>query len=201
METDGPDGKTDPFSRSNGPHSSWSGQANQPIYKVKWSPEQVNPPFSRFFVCYIVYGFLVILNSNVIFVENFHGRSLKPYLLSQLVSTGKLAHFKSQTIPKVVHEFLVIQNSNMIFAKKFHGRPLKPHLWSHFIPTGKSTHFQGQKRPRASKPPVFLISHVHSLWIFGDLEFRILEFLVIQNSDVIFAEFFHGRPLRSSSLS
>ncbi|KAG5582358.1 hypothetical protein H5410_052985 [Solanum commersonii] len=46
-------------------------------------------------------SFLVIQNSEVIFAEIFHRRSLRPVLWSQFALTAKTAHFHGQTIPGV----------------------------------------------------------------------------------------------------
>ena len=56
------------------------------------------PPFFRF-LCAIVHGFLVIQNSNFIFVEIFCGRLLKRQLWRNLALTAKTANFQGQTSP------------------------------------------------------------------------------------------------------
>ncbi|KAG5591689.1 hypothetical protein H5410_042203 [Solanum commersonii] len=91
---------------------------------------------------------------------------------------------------------------------------------------GKPTYFKGQMIPEQVNPSLCQIFVCYCPWIFVDLEFRrdfcqkiswtsiktlVIElvgpdgktnpfsshrFLVIQNSNVIFAEIFHGRPLR-----
>jgi len=43
---------------------------------------------------------LVIGNSDFIFAKILSGRSLRPYLWSQLALTAKMTHFQCQTIPR-----------------------------------------------------------------------------------------------------
>ncbi|KAG5628344.1 hypothetical protein H5410_000061 [Solanum commersonii] len=82
--------------------------------------------------------------------------------------------------------FKVIRKSDLIFAKILPGRPLRPYLWSKFALTAKIPHFQGQTIPGECKPtllPIFICYSSPS-------------FLVIQNSDLIFAKIIPGRPLK-----
>jgi len=44
-------------------------------------------------------SFLVIRNYDLIFARILHGRTLRPYLWSQLAVTAKTDHFQGQTIP------------------------------------------------------------------------------------------------------
>jgi len=83
-------------------------------------------------------------------------------------------------------DFLVIQNFDLIFAKILRGRPLRPYLWGLFALTAKTAHFKGQTIPRDGKPPLLPIFICYSS----------PSFLVIWNSDFIFAKILPGRPLR-----
>ncbi|KAG5591696.1 hypothetical protein H5410_042210 [Solanum commersonii] len=117
----GPDGKIDPFSMSNEPRAckppilsifrtsvktlviepvrfdDWSRRANQPIFKVEQTLEQL-----------VSTGKLA----------HFKSQTSLEQLLSKLVLMGKPAHFKGQTIQE--------QNYNVILAKIFHKRLLRP---------------------------------------------------------------------------
>ncbi|KAG5588869.1 hypothetical protein H5410_039383 [Solanum commersonii] len=177
MESVGPHGQNDPFSRSNEPRAeitygaSWSSRPKWPILKGQTDPRAGKPPI------------LPIFNFDIIFAKILPGRPLRPYLWSQLTLTAKTAHFQGQKRPragpylrsphgqnvpfsrskepykgkppnllifvcKSMH-FLVIQNSDLIFTKILPRHPLIPYLQSHLSLTAKTTHFQGQKRPRA----------------------------------------------------
>jgi len=83
-------------------------------------------------------------------------------------------------------DFLVLWNSEHIFAKIIPARPLRPYLWSQLALTAKTSHFQGQTIPRVGKPPLLLIFICYSS----------PSFLVIRNSDLIFAKILPGRPFR-----
>lgn len=74
--------------------------------------------------------------------------------------------------------FWVIQIPDAIVL---HGHLLRPNLWGQFVITKKMINFQGQTSLRAGKSiilPIFTI------------------FLVIQNSEIIFAKNLYGHPLR-----
>ncbi|KAG5576411.1 hypothetical protein H5410_056545 [Solanum commersonii] len=144
MELIRPDSQINPFSRSNVPRVSkplvlpifvyynigqdlsfgvgWSRWVNRPIFKVKLSPERVNPIFCRFLCA-------------------------SPWIVwSSIFSTSFLPKVFVEVRPDLNYgsmDPLVIWISDVIFAKKFHGRPSRPQLWSRLIPMGKPTHFQG----------------------------------------------------------
>ena len=91
-------------------------------------------------------------------------------------------------------DFLVLWNSDHIFAKIIPARPLRPYLWSQLALTAKTSHFQGQTIPRVGKPPLLLIFICYSS----------PSFLVIRNSDLIFAKILPGllfRPYLWSQLA
>ncbi|KAG5591685.1 hypothetical protein H5410_042199 [Solanum commersonii] len=135
IEPVGPDGKIDPFSslsqRTNQPifkvkrAPNWFRRANRPIFKVKQAPEQtlvVEPvgsdreiiPFSG-----SNESEHVIQNSDVTFTKKFYGGSLRPFLLSQLVPTGKPTHFQGETSPRAGKlQFLPI------FRSRWANRPI-----------------------------------------------------------------------------
>ncbi|KAG5576398.1 hypothetical protein H5410_056532 [Solanum commersonii] len=103
------DGQTDSFSKSNKTRSGfstsflpknfvdirqnlsfgtdWFRWENQPIFKVKQTPERSM-------------DLLVIRISDVILAKIFCGRPSRTYLWSQLVPTGKPAYFKCQKTPR-----------------------------------------------------------------------------------------------------
>ncbi|KAG5578673.1 hypothetical protein H5410_049300, partial [Solanum commersonii] len=150
MEPVGPNGQNIPFSRANDPRSNWTfvetlagepvglhGQKGpfsrsidlqsscpswpkRPIFKIKRSPEQVNPHFDDF---YFTYG-------------------------ANWPSRPKRSIFKVERSPKQSMDFLVIWNSDLIYAKILPGRQLRPYLWSQLALTAKTSHFQGQMIPR-----------------------------------------------------
>ncbi|KAG5591673.1 hypothetical protein H5410_042187, partial [Solanum commersonii] len=152
----GPDGQTDPFSMLNKPQSSyvanWSRRANQPIFKVKQAPEQANPPFCRFFVCYSPW---IFGDREFRFIESVSpdgqtgpfSRSNEPQS-NKLVPMGKPVYFIGQMSPSKPL-FCPFFNSNVIFTKFFYGSPLRPYLWSQLVRTGKPAHFQGNE-PQSS---------------------------------------------------
>ncbi|KAG5612763.1 hypothetical protein H5410_024044 [Solanum commersonii] len=66
MEPVGNHDQNNPFSRSNNPRTG------------QMSPGAGKPPISPIFACYSSPSFLVIWNSDLIFVEIFHRRPLRP---------------------------------------------------------------------------------------------------------------------------
>ncbi|KAG5598312.1 hypothetical protein H5410_029682 [Solanum commersonii] len=218
----GPHGQNDPFSRSNDPRSSWPLRPKWPILKVKRSPEQAieflkiqnfDRIFSKFLsVCSLIPYQLsqLALTSKTAdfqgqtipgaefrphFSQILPGRPLIPYLWSKLALTAKTAHFQGQTIPRAGHGFfLEIRNSDLIFSKIILGHPLRPYLWSQLALTAKTPHFQGQPILEAdltygvswpSRPKWSCFKVKRSLE-------QSMEFLVIQNSDIIFAKILPG---------
>ncbi|KAG5574357.1 hypothetical protein H5410_054491 [Solanum commersonii] len=177
--------------------ASWPSWPKQSIFKVKRSPEQ---------------------NSILIFANLLPGRPLGPYLWSQLALTDKTSHFQGQMIPGASKSLIEqIFNFDRIFAQILLGHSLRPYLWSQLALTAKSSHFQGQmipgavsphgkNGPRSNDPRSSWTSvktlHVEPVGLHGqkdpfsrsnDLQSR--EFLVIHNSDLIFASILPGRPL------
>ncbi|KAG5603467.1 hypothetical protein H5410_024959 [Solanum commersonii] len=162
--------------------ASWPSRPNRPIFKVKQSPEQ-----------------------------------------NQLALMTKMAHFEGQTIPRAGKlpplpificysspSLLVIRNFDLIFAKNLLIRPLRPYLWSQLALRAKTSHFQGQTNPGADltyranwpswpKRPIFKVNRspkqeTPTLPIF--ICYSSPSFLVIRNSDHIFAKILPGCSLR-----
>ncbi|KAG5591682.1 hypothetical protein H5410_042196 [Solanum commersonii] len=77
-----------------------------------------------------ILGFLVILNSNMIFAEFFHGRPLRYSSLRQLVSMGKPTHFQGSINPRACKPVDI----SCVIVHRF------------LVPTVKSVNFQGQTR-------------------------------------------------------
>ncbi|KAG5574362.1 hypothetical protein H5410_054496 [Solanum commersonii] len=116
--------------------ASWPSRPKQPIFKVKRSPEEVNPLFCQF-SCAIVHVFFGDLEFQPHFCRNFSWTSVKTSYGASFPSRQKWHVFKVKRAPEQVNplfcqfvcaisspSFLVIQNSDLIFAKNFHGYPL-----------------------------------------------------------------------------
>ncbi|KAG5569105.1 hypothetical protein H5410_058871 [Solanum commersonii] len=203
MEPVGPHGQNDPKvkgSRANLTYgASWPSRPKWPILKVKHSPEQSME-------------FLVIQNSDLIFAKNFTWMTVSTLPMEPVSPHGQN-----------VNGILVIQNSDPIFAKILPRHPSRPYLWSQLALTAKTAHFLGQTFPgadfinEASWPsqPKEIIFKVKGCPV-QDLTYgakwpsrpkrpifkvkrtpeQSKDFLVIQNSDLIFPKISPGRPLR-----
>ncbi|KAG5613700.1 hypothetical protein H5410_013524 [Solanum commersonii] len=160
-----------------------------------------------------VHGIFGDLDFDLFFPKILHGRPLRNYTWSQLALTAKTAHFKDQMIPGAdVHldltygaswpygqnnpfsksndprsretsHFAYFHNSELVFAKMLAGRSLRPYLGRQLALT---THFQCRTIPGTGKPPYFAYFCMLSS----------LEFLVIQNFNLIFAKILPVRPLK-----
>jgi len=73
--------------------------ANTIHFQCQTSPRAGKPPILPIFVCYRSTSFLVIKNSDLIFVKILPGRLLTPYLWCQFARTARMAHFQGQTSP------------------------------------------------------------------------------------------------------
>ncbi|KAG5582352.1 hypothetical protein H5410_052979 [Solanum commersonii] len=126
MEPVVPDSQNGSFSRSNKPRSRtahFKGAIVHHLFKVKRDSKQLavtaktthfqgqkilgdgKPPILPNFMCYSSLPLLVIRNSNMIFAEIFHRRSLRPSLWNKLALIVKTAHFQSQKNPGAVIHF------------------------------------------------------------------------------------------------
>ncbi|KAG5576457.1 hypothetical protein H5410_056591 [Solanum commersonii] len=159
MESVGPDGKNNPFSRSNKPRSEFptlfllnlfadvrqdlrygdgrSRCENRPIFKENYPNFKVKQAPQQLF--------------DVIFLKIFCGRSSRPLLWSRLVSIGKLVQFKvKQTLESI---------SDVIFANFFLWTSVKTLTMEPVGPDWKTSPFSRSNDPR-----------IHGS--FGDKDFR-----------------------------
>ncbi|KAG5612767.1 hypothetical protein H5410_024048 [Solanum commersonii] len=144
MEPVNPYGQNVLFSNSNEPRSRCPSRPRHPIYKVKQTPEQVNPQFCQF-SCSIVHGLFGDLEFRPIFAKIFCGRPSRPkrpiykvkrspeqvnppfcqfsYLSYGANWTSRPKHpiLKVKRAPEQSIDFLVIWNFDLIFAKNFRG--------------------------------------------------------------------------------
>ncbi|KAG5569107.1 hypothetical protein H5410_058873 [Solanum commersonii] len=219
-----PHGQNGPFSRTNDQRSSpWISFEIQnsdlifskilpgrPLRPYLWNQLALTAKTAHF------QGQMIPEKSNLIFAKILHGCPLIPYLWSQLALTAKTAYFQGQTIP-VASKPPFCQCSCPIVNGIFGDLEFRPHFcqnitWTSVrtLPmepvgplgqnrpfyrsndsrsgqlalTAKMAYFLGQTIPREGKPPFCRFSCAISM-----------EFLVIQNSDLIFAKILPGCPL------
>ncbi|KAG5591705.1 hypothetical protein H5410_042219 [Solanum commersonii] len=217
IEAVGPDGQTHPFSGSNEPQK----QTSIFLFYNPWIFGDLE--FWRVFCrnfSWTSVNSLVMDPVGLNRQANSFTRSNDPqsrqtltFIDFPLVLKGKLAHFKGQTSPRAGKPpffFANFRHSYVNFATKNSWTSVKTLAIEPVGPNEKLAHFQSQTIPRASKPIFCQFSFVivREFLVIQNFDTFVVEpvdpdeqtnpfsrFLVIQNSNVISFENFHG-PLR-----
>ncbi|KAG5568902.1 hypothetical protein H5410_064065 [Solanum commersonii] len=142
--------------------------------------------------------FLVIKNSDLIFAKILPERPLRPYLRSNLALKAKTTHFQGKMIAGIVHGIFgypnfrphFCQNLTWTSVKTLSIEPIGTHgqhdLFLRLKRSPEQDLTYGSSWSSRTKWPIFKVKRSPE---------QSLDFLVIQNSDLIFAKILPGHPL------
>ncbi|KAG5593562.1 hypothetical protein H5410_044076 [Solanum commersonii] len=159
----------------------WPSQPKRPIFKVKRTPEKINPHFA----CFLVLYFTIFFGDPKFwpyFSQNFTRTSVNTLAIEPVCPHCQNGPFsRSNKPPSNSQSLLVIRNFDHILPKNF-------------MDVRKDLSY-GAIRPSQKKWLIFKVKRSSE---------QSIDFLVIKNYDLIFAKNLHGCPLRpylSSQLS